>query len=405
MNRSAPPTDSLAARLAFRADPFGFLERHATTDRQIVPLFPEPADHQIHLVNAPIVVAAILRDPTFLKWNSFTGIAETLGVGLLTSAEPLHGTVRRAVQPAFHSNQIESWTRTMTDMAASAIQTQLTPGTTDLVPFLEKLTLRIAGRILFSLDLTDTAADILAALAELQHFHDSRDYAPPARARFDAANARLDDLLLHALTTQPDARTHGPIFQHLAETPGMTPEQELAEFRGLLLAGSFTTSITLAAACVRVAQSGPPPSTDDTSLDAIILETLRLNPPVWFLFRQATETGTLGDQPYSPGDHFLVSPWTLHRRPETFTDPLAFRPDRWHDGFERTLHPGAFIPFSLGARSCIGARFARLEASIILRILLETFTIKAAADSPPLEWRPLITLVSKNGAWVTLGES
>ena len=404
----ATPHPSLSARLAFRADPLAALERHAATDRPIAPLFPEPATDQIHLVNDPALVAAVLRDPAFLKWNSFTGIAETLGAGLVTSAEPLHGTVRRAVQPAFHSNQIENWTRTMRAMATEAIDTQLPPGTTDLVPFLERLTLRIAGRILFALDLTDTAADILATVTELQHFHDSRDYAHPARLRFDAANLRLDELLRGTLASQPHARNEGPIFRHLAETPGMTPEQDLAEFRGLLLAGTITISTALAAACVRLAEcadSSESPKTDDATLDAIILETLRLDPPVWFLFRQATEPGTLGDRRYNPGDKLLVSPWTLHRRAATFPDPLEFRPARWRDDLERKLPSGAFIPFSLGARSCIGARFARLEATIILRALLETYRFGPAPDRPPLDWRPLITLVPKNGAWIDLSRT
>jgi cytochrome P450 len=56
----------------------------------------------------------------------------------------------------------------------------------------------------------------------------------------------------------------------------------------------------------------------------------------------------------------------IHRDPRFFPEPDSFRPERWLGGLEKRLPRGAFIPFGLGGRKCIGASFAMLEATLLL---------------------------------------
>ena len=53
----------------------------------------------------------------------------------------------------------------------------------------------------------------------------------------------------------------------------------------------------------------------------------------------------------------------MHRRPDPWTEPLAFRPERFLDpGAGRT----AYLPFGQGPRLCIGREFALGEMVMVL---------------------------------------
>ena len=67
----------------------------------------------------------------------------------------------------------------------------------------------------------------------------------------------------------------------------------------------------------------------------------------------------------------------IHTDPENFKDPLGFNPERFlsksNSLNETNRHPFAFIPFSAGARNCIGQKFAMMKMKIILSLLLFNF--------------------------------
>ena len=69
----------------------------------------------------------------------------------------------------------------------------------------------------------------------------------------------------------------------------------------------------------------------------------------------------------------IVSPWLLHRRGDSWPDPLAFRPERF-------LGAGAgrsgYLPFGQGPRLCIGREFALGEMVLVLSRLLAAYRIE-----------------------------
>jgi len=67
----------------------------------------------------------------------------------------------------------------------------------------------------------------------------------------------------------------------------------------------------------------------------------------------------------------VVSPWTLHRCPAVWSDPLRFDPDRFAAKNAASLPEDAFIAFSDGPRICIGSHFAELEAPLVLARMLQ----------------------------------
>jgi cytochrome P450 len=133
-------------------------------------------------------------------------------------------------------------------------------------------------------------------------------------------------------------------------------------------------------------------------LDAVIKESMRLYPVAPFIVRKLTNhvdvssSGNAKQQPPSavpniclPNDA-LACIWiySLHRHPDFWNQPHEFVPERWliqaaterdidrqtdslHPSKDRGITtPGAYIPYAIGARNCLGQPLA----NIVLRIML-----------------------------------
>jgi cytochrome P450 len=75
------------------------------------------------------------------------------------------------------------------------------------------------------------------------------------------------------------------------------------------------------------------------------------------------------------GEDIVWSPYTLHRDPGLYPDPLRFDPDRWLP--ERPQPPkGAFIPFGAGKRQCMGNEFAVAEATLITALIASRWRLR-----------------------------
>jgi cytochrome P450 len=115
-------------------------------------------------------------------------------------------------------------------------------------------------------------------------------------------------------------------------------------------------------------------------LTAFIEETLRYEPPFRGHYRHVLADTTLGGVEL-PADSRLLLLWgAANRDPGHFDAPGEFRLDR--------AEGKGHISFGKGAHFCVGAALARLEARIVLRLLLgRTSTIEAADVGP---WLPSI---------------
>ena len=81
--------------------------------------------------------------------------------------------------------------------------------------------------------------------------------------------------------------------------------------------------------------------------------------------------------PVRKNDVVLISPWLLHRHEKLWHDPNAFMPSR----FMPPAPPPdrfAYLPFGVGARVCIGAHFALVEATLALAKIIGAFRVGAA---------------------------
>jgi unspecific monooxygenase len=114
---------------------------------------------------------------------------------------------------------------------------------------------------------------------------------------------------------------------------------------------------------------------------AVMDETMRLYPPAFLIARAAAGPDTLAGLPVSKHDVILIAPWLLHRHEKLWRDPNAFVPSRFMTGTPPDRF--AYLPFGVGARVCIGAHFALVEATLALAKLIGAFRV-ALADKEPV---------------------
>ena len=134
---------------------------------------------------------------------------------------------------------------------------------------------------------------------------------------------------------------------------------------------------------------------------AVFEETLRLYPPVPLLSREARGEDTLRGFPVSKGDIIVVAPWLVQRHKAYWKEPDAFRPERFLPGTAEPPPKFAYLPFSAGARVCLGARFGLVEAVLCLATLARDFRLKPVPEHK-LEIECRLTLRPKGGLPMTL---
>ncbi len=130
-------------------------------------------------------------------------------------------------------------------------------------------------------------------------------------------------------------------------------------------------------------------------LNAVIKESLRLFPPAPIIGRTAkTDIKVPDSQQVIPaGSSVLLFLYNIHRDEAVFEQAERFKPERFIEKSTSFLsHPFAFVPFSAGPRSCIGAKLAMTEVAMMLALLMRSFTVTAEKRFEEVGVIPEITL-------------
>jgi cytochrome P450 len=143
---------------------------------------------------------------------------------------------------------------------------------------------------------------------------------------------------------------------------------------------------------------------------AVFYETLRMFPPVTGIPKIAAEDTTLvatnehGEQitvPIPKGTDITISTPGLHYNPRYWEDPHSFKPARFLKDWPRD----AFLPFSAGARACLGRKFFETEGIAILTMLVSHYKISIKEElqfaGETFEQRKARVLAARAGLTVT----
>ncbi|TQW00323.1 Cytochrome P450 [Cordyceps javanica] len=135
-----------------------------------------------------------------------------------------------------------------------------------------------------------------------------------------------------------------------------------------------------------------------TYLRACVKESLRLSPPVASDLPRTTPRDrayVVAGEAVPPGTDVSISAYTAHRDPAIFVDPEAFCPDRWiitADAERLRDMTAAYIPFSTGARACVGRNLALLMQLVFVATVVHRYDFALPSPDWTVEWEECFTL-------------
>jgi cytochrome P450/ubiquinone/menaquinone biosynthesis C-methylase UbiE len=138
---------------------------------------------------------------------------------------------------------------------------------------------------------------------------------------------------------------------------------------------------------------------DDTYLDAVVTETLRLRPVIDANARTLTTPRTISGWDLPAGIRVYPAIAVIHLREDLYPQPHEFRPERFIDSEAESY---AWLPFGGGIRRCIGASLAQAEMAEVIRTVVSNVDLQPTRPDPePVVMRG-ITLVPQHGTPVVV---
>jgi cytochrome P450 len=117
-------------------------------------------------------------------------------------------------------------------------------------------------------------------------------------------------------------------------------------------------------------------------IEQILLEAMRLYPPVGLLARTVVEKDELCGRTMRPNDILFLPIWALHRHELLWERPAEFDPTRFSPARREQQDKYQYLPFGAGPRVCVGANFAMMQAQIILASLVQKFRFRPGTPAP-----------------------
>jgi len=388
------------------------------------------------ILNAPDAIRHVLVDnyENYTRTPAgFRVLRPMLGEGLLIAEGRAWKHQRRTLAPAFTPRAVSTLVPHMvaaTDDTIAKLRAA-SNAPVDLREAMQRMTLEIAGRTMFSFGMDRHGAALRDFVMEYgeklarPHFLDMLlplSWPSPqdfARARFRKRWTAFIGMLMaeRRATGKTDGAPPRDLFDLMGaardpETGEAFNDEQLGdEVATMILAGHETTATALfwalyllaldpvtqeqVAAEVQAATvngAGATASgavaTANGAVDierlkftrAVVDETMRLYPPAFLIARAAAGPDTIAGMPVKKKDVVLIAPWLLHRHEKLWRDPNAFVPSRFMTGTPPDRF--AYLPFGVGARVCIGAHFALVEAVLALAKLIGAFRVSMVDKAP-----------------------
>uniref|UniRef100_A0AAT9UUU3 Cytochrome P450 3634A3 n=1 Tax=Maconellicoccus hirsutus TaxID=177089 RepID=A0AAT9UUU3_MACHI len=114
-------------------------------------------------------------------------------------------------------------------------------------------------------------------------------------------------------------------------------------------------------------------------LDQVMKETLRRFTLVPIILRETEDDCKIGDRVFPAGTAVLISIAGVHYNREYYPDPMNFNPANFDPKIVEKRHKLTFLPFSVGARNCIGQNYALLEMKLTIIALMRHFSFQTTA--------------------------
>ena len=353
-----------------------------------------------------------LCDPDDVK-RVFTAPAGSLGVALanpllepvlgrhsvMLLEEPGHMTRRRLMLPPFHGKRMGADAEMMAAVTREEVRRWPAGEPFELWPHMQAITQEVIMRSVFGPD-EDGRLDrirmllhgLTAALNEPRRLSAAAALGPRWLARsggFRAAMAPVEAALLEEVDRRRRAGEDGRkdivslLIDARYEDGSPLGEAELRDELMTLLTDGPTSS-SLAWVFERPLrhpeklarlQDEVRAGAEDTYMDAVVKETLRLCPPVPVVVRRLLKPMELGGYALPAGTTVAPCVYLIHRNEDIYPHPRHFLPERF---LEKPPGTYTWIPFGGGTRRCLAASDAEREMKRVLRTVLSEVDLRPA---------------------------
>ncbi|HZS79005.1 MAG TPA: cytochrome P450 [Ktedonobacteraceae bacterium] len=342
---------------------------------------------------------------------------EVFGNGLFTNDGESWLHQRRLMQPSFHHKRLEGFGALMTNSTLAMLERweRINQNDTplDISVEMTRLTLRVAGQALFSLDLANevdtvgrTFANILPLINSYTNLPFPPLWVPTPRNHHLLAGLKTLDNIVYSMINERRKQPVDPDAPDLLwmllsardeETgEGMSDQQLRDEVLTLLLGGYETTAATLSWSWYLLSQyseveerlhaeldtvlAGRPPTVKDLDVlpynRMVIQEAMRLYPPAFGFTRFAIGPDEVGGYTIPANSVIFLSDYCTHRHPAFWEKPEVFDPERFTPERSASRPRFAYFPFGGGPRQCIGNAFAMMEAQLVLATVAQRITLR-----------------------------
>lgn len=373
------------------------------------------------LINSPDAVKTILvkNHENYKKGPGFERVKMLLGNGIIVSDGAFWRKQRRMIQPAFSRKCIDGLAKKMqkansdwlTDWEKKADSGKVI----NLTGEMSELSLEIILRCLFSDDMDKLIEQEGKNPFEVLTYDLARDIQ--FVMRFRALQSLVQQLIDERRQSSKRYDDFLEAFMEAVDKEsgeGMSDKEIIDEVMTMIIAGHETGATTLNWAWYLLAKNpleeaklqhevdqavvGDIPTFDEVGklqfTQQVLEETLRLYPPVWLYSRTAVNDDVVCGYDITAGTNVFFAPYFLHRHPDYWDEPESFTPDRFSPEKVKQRHKFAFIPFSAGARRCIGDYFSIVEMQIHLGTMAKKFKLELT-EQEEIEIDPQVNLRSK----------
>jgi cytochrome P450 len=363
-----------------------------------------------------------------------------VGEGLVAAEGERWANARRVAQPAFESSRVAGFGETMIKTTGEMLErwSRYADGgePLDIKSEMMHISLANLATSLFNFELREALDEIEPAVYfALSHTNrrltspiDPQKLPLPSTRRFNATLNALNGVI-YRIVGEHRRATNGVedfVSMLLDSTDPesgapITDRQARDEVIGFFIAGHETVSSALTWAFYLLSQNpecwrklkaevdgvlgGRTPTVEDVPklkyTEYVLLEAMRLYPPIFVLMRRALDDDTVGGYHVPKDSTVVLCAYVTHRHPDFWDNPEGFDPERFTPERSAGLPRMAYFPYGGGPRKCIGNMFAALEMPLVVAMVTQQYRLNLVPGQVIFA-EPAISLRPRDPVMVTV---